>query len=94
MKLITEHVPAGSPVVLEANTIATDKRDGWVKKQVKNGANILICNPRLVETGLDLLTFKSLIFYEVAYSLYTVAQASRRHWRIGQTEACRVYHLY
>jgi SNF2 family DNA or RNA helicase len=43
---------------------------------------------------LHLLWAKSLVFYEVAYSLYTVSQASRRHWRIGQTDECRVYHLF
>jgi hypothetical protein len=92
--LIQKHVPDVKPVILESNTVATDKRDGWVKKQVKQGCNLLICNPKLVEAGLDLLTFKSLIFYEVAYSLYTVSQASRRHWRIGQTDECRVYHVF
>jgi len=92
--LIRQHVPDAKPVILESNTVATDKRDGWVKKQVKAGCNVLVCNPKLVETGLDLLWAKSLIFYEVAYSLYTVSQASRRHWRIGQTDECRVYHLY
>ncbi len=92
--LIRQHVPDAKPVVLESGTVATDRRDGWLKKQVQQGCNVLICNPKLVETGLDLLTFKSLIFYEVAYSLYTVSQASRRHWRIGQTEECRVYHLF
>ncbi|MBN1137669.1 MAG: hypothetical protein JXM73_13870 [Anaerolineae bacterium] len=94
LELITRHVPGARPVVLESNTVATDKRGGWLEKQIEKGGNVLICNPKLVETGLDLLAFKSLIFYEVAYSLYTVSQASRRHWRIGQTDECRVYHLF
>ena len=94
VELIGQHVPAAHPVVLESDTVATDKRDGWLKKQVEKGDNVLICNPKLIETGLDLLAFKSLVFYEIAYSLYTVSQASRRHWRIGQTNECRVYHLY
>jgi hypothetical protein len=94
VELIRQHVTAAHPVVLESDTVATDKRDGWLKKQVEKGCNILICNPKLIETGLDLLAFKSLIFYEIAYSLYTVSQASRRHWRIGQTDECRVYHLF
>ena len=28
------------------------------------------------------------------YNLFTKRQASRRAWRIGQTEECRVYHLF
>jgi len=92
--LIKQHVPDAKPAVLESNTVATDKRDSWVKKQVKAEANILICNPRLIETGMDVLWAKSLIFYETSYSLYTTAQASRRHWRVGQTDECRVYHMF
>jgi hypothetical protein len=43
-----------------------------------------------VETGLDLLAFPTLYFYETGYSLHTLRQASRRSWRIGQRQAVRV----
>jgi hypothetical protein len=43
-----------------------------------------------VETGLDLLAFPTLYFYETGYSLHTLRQASRRSWRIGQRFAVRV----
>jgi hypothetical protein len=92
--LIRRKVEGANPFILESNTVATDKRDGWVRKQVEKSGNVLICNPKLVSTGLDLLWCKSLIFFEISYSLYDVAQASRRHWRIGQTDECRVFHLY
>jgi hypothetical protein len=51
---------------------------------------VVICHPRLVETGLDLLHFPTLYFYETGYSLYTLRQASRRSWRIGQQHPVRV----
>jgi hypothetical protein len=38
----------------------------------------------LVETGLDLLWFPTIYFYQTGYSLHTLRQASRRSWRIGQ----------
>ena len=41
-------------------------------------------HPRLVALGLDLLSFPTLIFYETGYSIFTLRQASRRSWRIGQ----------
>jgi hypothetical protein len=44
----------------------------------------------LVETGLDLLAFPTLYFYETGYSLHTLRQASRRSWRIGQRFPVRV----
>lgn len=43
-----------------------------------------------METGLDLLAFPTLYFYETGYSLHTLRQASRRSWRIGQRQAVRV----
>ena len=42
------------------------------------------------ETGLDLLAFPTLYFYETGYSLHTLRQASRRSWRIGQRFPVRV----
>ena len=39
-------------------------------------------------------TFPRLIFYETGYDLFTLRQASRRSWRIGQKHPCRVYYLY
>ena len=50
----------------------------------------MICHPKLVETGLDLLAFPTLYFYETGYSLHTLRQASRRSWRIGQRHDVRV----
>jgi hypothetical protein len=53
----------------------------------------VICHPKLVETGLDLLDFPTILFYESGYSLHTLRQASRRSWRIGQTRPVRVKFL-
>jgi hypothetical protein len=50
----------------------------------------VICHPKLVETGLDLLAFPTLYFYETGYSLHTLRQASRRSWRIGQKHPVKV----
>jgi len=66
-----------------------DKIDKWVKE----GLDVMICNPKLVETGLDLLAFPSIVFYQCGYSIYTLRQASRRSWRITQKEPVKVYYL-
>jgi hypothetical protein len=47
-----------------------------------------------VETGLDLLDFPTLIFHQTGYSVYTLRQASRRSWRIGQDRDVKVYYLF
>jgi hypothetical protein len=57
---------------------------------LKAGVQVVICHPKLVETGLDLLAFPTLYFYETGYSLHTLRQASRRSWRIGQRFPVRV----
>jgi len=66
-----------------------DKIDRWVR----SGLDVMICNPKLVETGLDLLQFPSIVFYQCGYSIYTLRQASRRSWRITQKNAVKVYYL-
>ncbi|CAD7783899.1 MAG: hypothetical protein KCCBMMGE_02308 [Candidatus Methanoperedenaceae archaeon GB37] len=53
----------------------------------------MICNPELVKTGLDLIEFPTVIYYQTGYSIYTLRQAARRTWRIGQDKDVRVYYL-
>lgn len=92
LKLLQEN---GYRTEILAPQIATEKREEWVDKRVKNGLQVLITNPRCVETGLDLNAFTTIIFYSMDYNLFTLRQASRRSWRINQTEPkVEVYMLY
>ena len=92
LKLLQEN---GYRTEILAPQIATEKREEWVDKRVKNGLQVLITNPRCVETGLDLNAFTTIIFYSMGYNLFTLRQASRRSWRINQTEPkVEVYMLY
>ncbi len=76
--------------VLKASTVAADRREEWVAARVREGADVLICHPRLVQTGLDLVDWPSIIWYETEYSVYVMRQASRRSWRIGQRDTVEV----
>ena len=58
-----------------------------------SGVKVIISNPRLVETGLDLIDFPTLIFFETEYSTYTLRQSSRRSWRIGQKQEVKVFYF-
>ena len=74
---------------------APEDREEWVSAQVANGVRILITNPSLVETGLDLNDFTTLIYYNIMYNLFTLRQSSRRSWRINQTALrIEVYFFY
>ena len=76
--------------VLKSHSVEPQARDGWIKDRVAEGLDVLICHPRLVQTGLDLIQFPVIVWYETDYSVYTTRQASRRSWRIGQTEPVKV----
>jgi len=75
--------------------ISPEKREVWVEKRLRAGCQVLITNPRCVETGLDLNAFTTLIFYSMGYNLFTLRQAARRSWRINQfAPRVEVYMLY
>ena len=79
--------------VMKANAVAPNRREKWVADKVKHGIDVLICHPRLVQTGLDLIDFPTIVWDEVDYSVYVARQASRRSWRIGQTRPVKVVFL-
>lgn len=78
---------------LYANTVPPEKREAWLRRKVQEGVRVLVAHPRLVQTGLDLIDFPTLVFYQAEYSVYTLRQAARRSLRIGQTQPVRVYFL-
>jgi len=90
VRLLAErHVKA---VVLHSSVEAKG-REAWVETRLREGVQVLITHPKCVQTGLDLLDFPTLVFYQCEYSAYVVAQASRRSWRIGQRHAVHVHHV-
>ena len=74
----------GIRVAVLTTQVAPEEREAWYERQLRAGVQVVICHPRLVQTGLDLLSFPDIFFYETGYSIYTLRQASRRSWRIGQ----------
>lgn len=80
--------------VLDTGTTATDSRSEWLEKKMEEeGYDVCIVSQELVKVGLDLLCTPTLIYYQFSWSLFTINQASRRAWRIGQTEECRLFYL-
>ena len=85
--------------VLDAAKVPTRHRSQWIADNAP-GVDVLISHPQPVRTGLTLFdaagrhNFPSLVFYETGYDLFTLRQASRRSWRIGQKHPCRVYYVY
>ncbi|MDR1329337.1 MAG: hypothetical protein LBK23_07030, partial [Oscillospiraceae bacterium] len=91
-KLLTE---AGHRAEIMPATVEPKKLERWTQAQLDKGVRVLITNPGLVETGLDLNAFTTIIFYDTGYKLFTLRQASRRSFRINQTAPrVEVYLLY
>ena len=84
----------GIRVAVLTSDVPPEKREGWFAQKVRDGIQVTISHPKLIETGIDLLDHASLIFFESGYSLHTLRQASRRSWRIGQRQSVRVFYLY
>ncbi|MBT6702241.1 MAG: DEAD/DEAH box helicase family protein [Gammaproteobacteria bacterium] len=75
------------------SSVDTSKREDWIMDHVDRGIDVMICNPELVKTGLDLLDFPTIMFMQSGFNTYTVQQASRRSWRIGQKHDVVIYFL-
>ena len=62
--------------VMKADAVAPDRREAWVADRVKQGIDVLICHPRLVQTGLDLIDFPTICWYETEFSVFQSTQES------------------
>ncbi|MGJ8517597.1 SNF2-related protein [Carnimonas bestiolae] len=83
----------GFKVAVLKASVDTGRREDWIAEQVEKGVDVLITNPELVKTGLDLLDFPTIVFLQTGFNVYTLQQAARRSWRIGQKQAVNVVYL-
>jgi hypothetical protein len=84
----------GIRVAVLTTDVPPESREGWYERQLRSGVQAVICHPKLVQTGLDLIEFPTILFYETGYSIYVLRQASRRSWRIGQRLPVKVKFLH
>lgn len=78
--------------VLKAN-VSPEKREDWILDKVDRDYDVVITNPELVKTGLDLLDFPTIIFLQTGFNVYTLQQAAKRSFRIGQKNDVKVIFL-
>lgn len=92
--LIRQHVPGAVPYILK-NTVQAERREKVIEGQIGAGVNVVVCNPELVKTGLDLIHFPTLIFWEITFNLGTMMQAAARAYRLNQTHGhCKTYYIF
>lgn len=84
LKSVLEQHAAVTVDILDVKDAPAKKREAYVKTLK---GDVLITNPGLVATGLDLLEYRTICFYEQVYTsfnVFTLRQAKMRSWRIGQ----------
>lgn len=87
--------------ILESGHPVAEEREEWMHEKAAKGVKVFITNPKCVKTGLDFLfyyrnvmyNFPTIIFYQYSYDLFTMWQASRRHYRLNQILGCRTFYL-
>ncbi|WP_445344418.1 SNF2-related protein [Buttiauxella selenatireducens] len=84
---------AGLKTAVLRASVSPEQREDWVAEQVERGVEVIVTNPELVKTGLDLIEFPTIVFMQTGYNVFTLLQAARRSWRIGQRQAVRVIYL-
>jgi SNF2 family DNA or RNA helicase len=80
-----------NPIVLKS-TVSTSQRLAWIRKNAPKH-DCLICQPKLVEVGMNLLEFPEIVFYQTGYNTYSLRQASRRSYRPKQQQNVVVRYL-
>lgn len=84
---------AGIKAKILDESVNTDSRFEWIKRQEKEGTKVIITNMKLVEVGLDLMAFPTIIYFQLCDEVSTLRQSSRRAWRLGQYKKCKVFYL-
>jgi hypothetical protein len=86
--------------IMRSKSVKTRDRLAWIEKKGKH-ADIVISHAQLVQTGIDFFgkkpgshNFNAIAFYQTGYNPFTMTQAARRAWRLGQSKDCRVYYLH
>ncbi|MFS1519525.1 hypothetical protein V1503_24160 [Bacillus sp. SCS-151] len=77
-----------SEILNEPNT---EKRGDVLNKLANDGVQVIITNMKLVEVGLDMLAWPTIIFNQLSYEVNVVRQSGKRSHRIGQHKECRVF---
>ena len=89
----------GQVDILRADTPEALKREAYIHKRAQAGVRVVITNAKVCETGLDFCfevdgvfyNYPTIIFMQPTSELAVMMQASRRHYRLNQTEECRTY---
>ena len=78
--------------MLSTSTSTYDRKE--VIDKNKDKFDVFICNPRLVNVGINLVFCPTYIFFMPSYRVDITSQASKRGYRANSTMENRIYHMY
>lgn len=103
LKALIEHYCnlKGHVLIMEAGSPEAIKREEYIHQKASEGYRVIICNQKLVETGLDFCftyngkfyDYPTIMVYQITYELAVQMQSTRRHYRLNQTMECRTYYF-
>ena len=74
--------------------IPADTKAKWIKECYETGIDIILTNPVRVATGLDIIEYPTVYFYEVGFDSKVIRQAEARPYRPSQKQEVRIYYSY
>ena len=80
-------------ITLESTTTSVSNRKNYIEQR-KDNYDVFICQPQLVNVGLNLVFCPTYIVYTPFYKYDIISQATRRGYRANSIEENRIYHLY
>src|SRR5260370_29406075 len=90
-QVLEKHVKGPRPLkvkILYSDTVKPIDREQWLREQVAAGIDVLLCNPKLVQVGLDLIDFPSIAYESIPSSTPDFRQSAKPAHRPGHTRSC------
>lgn len=85
---------AGIKAISMDGSVKQTERQPWLIARAKEGVDAVVLNPSLIDVGLNLLDYTTIIFYEIGTQVTKIRQASQRSNRINQEHPVSVYFMY
>lgn len=79
---------------LKGSKVKLEKREEWIEEQYQKGVDVLVTNPECVSTGLNIIQYPTIYFYEIPLNTKTLRQAERRSYRSNATHDVKIYYSY
>lgn len=79
---------------LKGSKVKLEQREEWIERQYQLGTEIIVVNPECVSTGLNILQYPTIYFYETPLNTKTLRQAERRGYRPNARNEVRIYYSY